>query len=182
MAFSLCRVIFLCVEYYVHGGESMNNIPYNRNRAAAYARWWALERNPAYFDFQGIGGDCTNFVSQCLYAGSGVMNYTPEYGWFYRTANDRTPSWTGVPFLYQFLTENLSVGPFGHGCVITQLQIGDVVQLGDDRGEFYHSLFVLHGYPNIRVAAHTGDALDRPLNSYAYNSIRCVHIDGVRTW
>ena len=43
-------------------------------------RRWALLRNPAYLDFHGLGGDCTTFVSQCLYAGAGVMNRTPVYG------------------------------------------------------------------------------------------------------
>lgn len=53
---------------------------YDRARAVAYARRWALERNPAYLNFDGLGGDCTNFVSQCLYAGCGVMNFTPVTG------------------------------------------------------------------------------------------------------
>ena len=180
--FSLCRVIFVFAEYHVYGGDFIRKIPYNRNKAAAYAQRWALGRNPAYFDFQRIGGDCTNFVSQCLYAGSGVMNYTPEYGWFYRSANDRTPSWTGVSFLYEFLVNNDSVGPYGSECDSAELRVGDVLQLGDDWGTFYHSLFVLHGYPNIRVAAHTVDSLDRALVSYEYGTLRCIHIDGVRTW
>ena len=34
----------------------------------AYARKWAFSRNPAYYDFDDIGGDCTNFISQCLQA------------------------------------------------------------------------------------------------------------------
>ena len=55
-------------------------VPYNRAAAVAYAEKWAFSRNPEYYDFHGIGGDCTNFVSQCIYAGCGVMNYTPEYG------------------------------------------------------------------------------------------------------
>ena len=54
---------------------------YDRSAAVAYARKWAFGRNPEYYDFGGIGGDCTNFVSQCLYAGAGVMNFTPELGW-----------------------------------------------------------------------------------------------------
>lgn len=87
--------------------------PYNRELAVAYAHRWAYGRNPEYFDFQGIGGDCTNFASQCIYAGAGVMNYTPVYGWYYITANDRTASWTGVQYLYNFLTGNLNAGPFG---------------------------------------------------------------------
>ena len=50
----------------------MRQLPYDRQKAVAYARRWALGRNPAYFDFQDLGGDCTNFASQCLYAGAGV--------------------------------------------------------------------------------------------------------------
>ena len=38
--------------------------PYNRELAVAYAHRWAYGRNPEFFDFQGIGGDCTNFASQ----------------------------------------------------------------------------------------------------------------------
>ena len=46
----------------------MREILYNREEAVSYARKWALGRNPAYFDFQKLGGDCTNFASQCIYA------------------------------------------------------------------------------------------------------------------
>ena len=71
-------------------------LPYDRAAAVAYAHAWAYRRNPLYLDFSAIGGDCTNFASQCIYAGAGIMNFTPLYGWFYRGADDRTPSWTGV--------------------------------------------------------------------------------------
>ena len=50
-------------------------LPYDRAAAVAYAHAWAYRRNPAYFDYSGIGGDCTNFASQCLYAGAPVMNF-----------------------------------------------------------------------------------------------------------
>ena len=39
---------------------------YNREHALQYAKKWALSRNPLCYNFSGIGGDCTNFVSQCL--------------------------------------------------------------------------------------------------------------------
>lgn len=84
---------------------------YDEAAAVAYAKRWALLRNPAYLDFHGLGGDCTNFVSQCLYAGAGVMNRTPVYGWYYLTGNNRTASWTGVEYLYRFLTANKGPGP-----------------------------------------------------------------------
>ena len=40
-----------------------------------YANKWAFSRNPKYYNFDNIGGDCTSFVSQCILAGSNVMNY-----------------------------------------------------------------------------------------------------------
>ena len=52
----------------------MRETGYNREAAVDYARRWAMGRNPAYFDFEEIGGDCTNFASQCLFAGAKVMN------------------------------------------------------------------------------------------------------------
>lgn len=154
---------------------------YDRTAAAAYARHWALRRNPAYYDFASLGGDCTNFVSQCLYAGSGIMNYTPVTGWYYRSAADRTASWTGVEFLYRFLTENRGAGPFGRVCSLRELRVGDVIQLGNQTGQFYHCLLVLHPGSDPRVAAHDVNSLDRPLSDYAYTTARYLHIEGVRS-
>ena len=45
-------------------------LQYDRAAAVTYAHTWAYRRNPDYFDFSGIGGDCTNFASQCIYAGA----------------------------------------------------------------------------------------------------------------
>ena len=160
----------------------MREKPYNREAAVAYARKWALGRNPAYYDFENLGGDCTNFASQCIYAGAGTMNFTQSFGWYYRSSYDRTPSWTGVEYLYNFLMNNQSVGPHGH--VVPQIEAlpGDIVQLGRANGSFYHSPVILATTPEILVAAHTYDALDRPLSSYVYDVVRFLHIDGVRVW
>lgn len=160
----------------------MREIPYNRYAAVDYARRWALDRNPAFYDFQGIGGDCTNFASQCIYAGAQVMNFTPVMGWYYRSASDRTPSWTGVEYLYNFLVNNLSVGPYARVIPEREALPGDIVQLGTGEGDFYHSPVITSVTPRILVAAHSYDALDRPLSSYNYAVARFLHIDGVRTW
>ena len=77
---------------------------YNRLKATEYALKWALSRNPQYYNYDELGGDCTNFISQCLYAGTGEMNYR-GYGWYYINANQKSPSWTGVRFLYEFLIQ-----------------------------------------------------------------------------
>lgn len=161
----------------------MITVDYNRQKAVSYAKKWALSRNPDYYNFENIGGDCTNFISQCLYAGSAVMNYTPTFGWFYTDAENRTASWTGVEFLYNFLVSNKSVGPFAVETDKYSLTYGDVIQLGRADGSFYHSLIVLsNNYGNIQVAAHTYDTVDTPLSEYVYNNIRFLHIQGVRKW
>lgn len=161
-------------------------LPYDREAAVTYAHTWAYRRNPAFYDFSPIGGDCTNFASQCIYAGAGIMNFTPTFGWYYRSANDRTPSWTGVPFLYDFLTQNLGPGPFATEVSLNGLEPGDVVQLAIDQDVRYqHTPVVVRvdapTLPGILVAAHSNDADFRPLSTYRIRKLRCLHIDGVRS-
>ena len=160
----------------------MRTLPYSREAAVVFAERWALGRNPAYYNFDELGGDCTNFISQCLYAGCGVMNDTPQLGWYYYSLNSRAPAWTGVEFLHRFLTANKGAGPFAARVRLEQLQPGDVIQLGASDGSFYHSLLVLQGPPDrVFVAAHTDNALWRYLDSYSYHTLRCLHILGARS-
>ena len=164
----------------------MKMIEYDRESAVAYARKWAFRRNPAYYNFQNIGGDCTNFASQCLFAGIGVMNFTPDVGWYYRSANDRAAAWTGVEYFYNFLTGNRQgigngFGPFAQEVDLAQIEIGDFIQFGKGTGDFYHTPIVVgfsRGVPLL--AAHTYDAFNRPLTTYGYEKIRCIHILGGR--
>ena len=46
-----------------------NIFTYNAAAAVKYARNWWNKRNPNYHDYSNEGGDCANFVSQCLLAG-----------------------------------------------------------------------------------------------------------------
>lgn len=34
---------------------------YDRNAVVLYAHQWAYGRNPAFYDYEHLGGDCTNF-------------------------------------------------------------------------------------------------------------------------
>lgn len=177
----------------------MEIIKYNRRAAVEYARKWAFSRNPAYYDFSKIGGDCTSFASQCLFAGCGVMNDTPDIGWYYRSLNDRAAAWTGVEYFYRFLTGNVGdflqnptaqiplgvigngAGPFAVEAPISQLQIGDFVQLGRGTGDFYHTPIIVGFQGGVPlVAAHTNDAYNRPLYSYSFEKVRGIHILGAR--
>ena len=155
--------------------------PYLRERAVAYAKKYAFGQNPIFGNFRGIGGNCTNFVSQCIYAGSCVMNYTPTFGWYYVTLDDRSPSWTGVEYFYNFMTGNTDVGPFGTDVSADELEIGDVIQLGNNTDRFYHTLLVV-GFEgeDPLVAAQTDDAFARPLSTYTYDFSRFIKILGVR--
>ena len=81
----------------------MNTRLYDRNSALAYTKKWALARNSKYYNFDAVGGDCTSFVSQCLFDGSKKMNYNE---WYYNNGYDKSPSWSGVEFLYNFLIKN----------------------------------------------------------------------------
>lgn len=145
-----------------------------------YAERWAYERNPMFYNFDLIGGDCTNFVSQCLYAGGAVMNPTPDTGWYYYSIEDRAPAWTGVEFFYDFMVGNQGVGPFGIAVPIEEVQVGDILQLGNAE-QFYHSLFVVEirsGVPY--VAAHSKDVYQMPLFAYIYEKIRCLRVRQAR--
>ncbi len=159
----------------------MTIIPYDRNAAVSYAKRWAFGRNPDYYNFNNLGGDCTNFASQCIYAGAGIMNFTPTFGWYYRSLNDRVPAWTGVEYLFNFLMGNGREGPFAQPVPLGGLEIGDIVQLGTAAGDFYHSPVVVEiRNGRIYIAAHSYDAYMRPLDSYQFYQARGIHILGVR--
>ena len=159
--------------------------PYDRRASVDYAHRWAYGRNPNYFSYDGIGGDCTNFASQCLYAGSGVMNYTPTFGWYYIDANRKAPAWTGVPYFYNFVTrDEISEGPYGVNVPIELILPGDFVQLKFNEWEYGHTPVIVSTgetptLQNTLVAAHSEDADWRPISTYQFRDIRFIHILGV---
>ena len=155
---------------------------YNRNKAVEYARTWALGKNPNYFHFTDIGGDCTNYISQCLLAGGGIMNYDKYYGWFYINQSNRSPSWTSVKYLQRFLLGNYSPGFVCKILPIEQLEVGDIIQIRQNETHFNHSVIISQiTNREIYVCAHSYDALDKPLSSYNYLELVGIHIVGINT-
>ncbi|UOO37350.1 amidase domain-containing protein [Oscillospiraceae bacterium CM] len=157
---------------------------YDRLRAVGYAHTWAYGRNPMYYNYENIGGDCTNFVSQCLFAGAQVMNHARN-GWYYYDANNKSASWSGVEFLYEFLVGNSGLGPFAALSSAEDILPGDIIQMSFNGQYFQHSLFVVDtgrgaGKKTIQVATHTDDTDHNPLETYTYEKIRFLHILGVR--
>ena len=155
--------------------------PYQRERALMYAEKYAFSQNPVFASFAGFGGNCTNFVSQCIYAGSCIMNYKSTFGWYYISLDERAPAWSGVEYFYNFITQNEGVGPFGREAGSDELEIGDVIQLGKTDEGYYHTLLVV-GFDgeDILVAAQTDNAFARPLSSYTNDYARYIKILGVR--
>lgn len=165
----------------------LKEIGYNREQAVAYAHKWAFGRNPKYFNLAGLGGDCTNFISQCIFAGAPVMNYNANVGWYYNNPISRAPAWTSVHALFDFLTKNTGPGPYGRVIPLEEVIPGDVIQLSLNNVRFHHSLLAVEvGSPaipeNILVATHTYDCDNRSLSTYRYHYLRVIHIDGARQW
>ena len=114
------------------------------------------------------------------------MNYSKQNGWYYIDGNRKSPSWTGVEFLYNFLITNKSVGPFGKISNINEIQNGDIAQLSFDGNTYSHSLIILdinqRNLNQIYIASHTYDSYYKPIAEYNYSKIRFVHIANVRKW
>lgn len=152
---------------------------YNRQKVYDYAKKWTYLRNPKYYNFDPVGGDCTNFASQCIYAGCSQMNYSKDNGWYYINGNNKSPSWTGVEFLYKFLVSNKGIGPKGEENEIFNLEVGDIIQLSFDGINFSHSLVVVQNGTSVNntlIAAHTYDVFGKSVAEYGYEKYRCIHI------
>lgn len=118
---------------------------YNRAGAVAYARRHARNPNPNYANFEGDGGDCTNFVSQCLYEGGGISQHVgsshTDHNWFYISSGNRSTSWTGAHQLYNYLSSsNSRINAIQIPKL--SLQIGDIIQFLPTHKLWGHSVIV----------------------------------------
>jgi hypothetical protein len=137
-------------------------MPYDRLLAVQYAAFWWNGFNPA---FRRFFDDCTNFISQSLYAGGMPMEAAGrrDAGWWYLHADEGWSfSWTVAHSLRWYLETS------GRGRRVEQasaLQLGDVITYdwnGD--GVWQHNTIVV-GYDPAGeplVAAHTVPSWGRP--------------------
>lgn len=72
---SICMVI-LMMSCYLNQASVLAKT-YNGQKAADYARQYALNPNTSYYDFGKV--DCTNFVSQCVVAGGYSMRVNNDF-------------------------------------------------------------------------------------------------------
>ena len=147
---------------------------FNREKAVEYALKWAYTYNPKFYNFTLLGGDCTNFISQCMFYGGFKMNYN-AYGWYYNSLNDRAPAWTGVNVFWNFATKNTGAGVKVRECNVDELEIADIIQLfNGDR--YYHNLIVTSLDGEIKVSGHDRNVKNMPLRYFNYSNFRCGKI------
>lgn len=75
---------------------------YNPQAAVEYSDKYAISYNSSYSNYNSIGGDCANFVSQCLYAGGLKMTD----GWYWKSYEERSGSWSYCPSQVEYMSKN----------------------------------------------------------------------------
>lgn len=80
--------------------KTISAAAYDVNKAVDYSDKYATSYNPSYSNYNSIGGDCANYVSQCLYAGGIPMTD----GWYWKSYDDRSASWSYCPSQVNYFT------------------------------------------------------------------------------
>ncbi len=132
------------------------SIKYDRAKAVRYAETWWNSYNPAFPRFK---VDCTNFISQCLYAGGAPMTGYPNRakGWWCKN-NNWSYSWA-VAHSFRWYLSGARVGLQAvEVSSPEQLMAGDVICYDfEGDGRFNHSTIVVakdaNGMPLVN--AHT---------------------------
>lgn len=149
--------------------ETIKNVGYNREpnserggydalHAVKYAERYWDDYNPAYPKFE---NDCTNYISQCLYAGGAQMvGSVPTSGWWMR-GDTWSYSWTTAHALYLYLINSRTGLRAKEVNSQKQLLLGDVICYDfEGDGRINHTTIVV---------AKTVDG--EPLvNAHTYNS------------
>ncbi|MDQ0338125.1 hypothetical protein J2S00_000908 [Caldalkalibacillus uzonensis] len=138
---------------------------YNRQQAVGYAHRWWNSYNPKFKHFD---VDCTNYVSQCLWAGGAPMTYSQNRskGWWYRfeTQPNWSFSWAVAHSLRWYLAGSTSGLRAREVQSARELEPGDVICYdfnGD--GRWQHNTIVVAKDANNEplVNAHTTNSQNR---------------------
>lgn len=138
-------------------------VSYNRDTAIEYARKYALNNAPFFYS---ASSDCTNFVSQCVWAGYGgwdptgsdsvnrtrVNNKYRMTSTWYGGTGGGSSSWESVNSFYSYVKSNTGTGPRGTvyeedksvgSFNYSAIAKGDVLQgWPDSQNRYYHSIFI----------------------------------------
>ncbi|AZK44821.1 amidase domain-containing protein [Paenibacillus lentus] len=128
------------------GNGSSRSTPYRREDAVLYAdRWWD-GFNPEFTAFE---VDCTNYISQSLFAGGAPINYTGkrETGWWYKGYIKGREAWSYSWSVANALERLLTFSRSGLQAEAVerpeQLQLGDIIIYDwDGDGNYQHTTIV----------------------------------------
>ena len=157
-------------EAHLRNIEIPSKKKYSIDKAVSYARKHALSYNKHYEDFSNAGGDCTNFVSQCVHAGGLPLSLTwrPYY-----------TAWIRVNELYYYI---LRKGLGKDLPSIMDSKPGSIIQFFSSTKGFYsHSGIITEiiSDEDCLYCCHNFDKLDYPLSEIypsIYKKIRILNI------
>jgi len=163
---------------------------YNRVAAMNYAIKYALVPNKDYKYFQSInedGGDCTNFVSQCLKAGGALMDYNNVRPWWYDVKRGKASiCWAVAHSLFWYLKINLSINRNRIKGLevddISKLEIGDLIFYENYNNIIFHAAIITSfteasGNKEPLISQHTFNQLNETYKkSYNYKKVHFIKI------
>jgi len=146
-----------------NGSQGHSKSFFNNFAAVEYAMRWWNKRNPAFLSFE---DNCTNFISQCLYAGGLPMEFreNPEQGWWIK--KDRwSYSWSvahslrwylsTIPFLKQVNTAK-------------ELELGDLISYSWNGNNVWNHFTIVTGKDRDKEPLVNANTMDSRLRHWAY--------------
>lgn len=161
---------------------------YNREAAVRYAIKYALVPNREYKYYNVIGeggGDCTNFISQCLKVGGAPMDYNNLRPWWYDMKEGKASiCWAVAHSLYWYLKTSRNNNKIKGREVddIRELEMGDLIFYENYNNVIFHSTIItsfveVYGNREPRISQHTSNQLNVPYKkSYDYKKTHFIKI------
>lgn len=161
---------------------------YSATNGVKYAGVYAESQNSSRI-FYTAGSDCTNFVSQCVWAayGAWVQNdinlcisnrnnkVRMDSSNWYGGSGGGSSAWESVESFWSYATKSKSVGPVGTGSnnnalytSLSGIKVGDVLQARNgSTGNYGHSVYVTYvSGSDIRVSQHSFEKYDRTITDF----------------
>lgn len=168
--------------------------PLNGSSIQSYAQTWANSYNTAEYVTQ--DSDCTNFASQCLYAGglaktyqtsdktaNGYVDTTSRWFYFNNSSSSKysaSTSWVRVVDLYSYLSPNYAVFETSDGDTMSRyLNKGFLLQGKHLIGSYSHSVIVTKNSSNeLCYCGHSSARLDEPISTFydGFSKYRVVQV------
>ncbi|BDZ48021.1 hypothetical protein GCM10025867_02620 [Frondihabitans sucicola] len=140
----------------------------DREMQYAFAHWNATTYNASYINFNAVGGDCQNFVSQSLLA----RGLKQTDSWYYNSSGSHSESWGYAPAFDTLLKSTPSLGftPLD-STQRSQLSVGDLAYFDwNDNGVPDHVMIVsrvasVDGQTKVSLVGHNLDYDYRDLDT-----------------